>query len=108
MHITCSGIKGPLRPDPEFKCARCLGTARANDGMEVAEVEFCHLLDMLSAGCGCELAVITRCKCMWGKFCQLLLLLTNRNLPLITRGRMFSTFVRNLILHAAETLGHEG
>ena len=25
VHKKCSGIKGPLRPDPEFRCARCSG-----------------------------------------------------------------------------------
>ena len=61
----CSGIKGPLRPDPEFRYARCLGTARAIDEREVSEVEvgneklevvpeFCYLGDMLSAGGGCD------------------------------------------------------
>ena len=39
VHKKCSGIKGPLRPDPEFRCARCLGTARAIDEREVLEVE---------------------------------------------------------------------
>ena len=34
VHKKCSGIKGPLRPDPEFRCARCLGTARAIDEKE--------------------------------------------------------------------------
>ena len=34
VHKKCSGIKGPLRPDPEFRCARCLGTARAVDERE--------------------------------------------------------------------------
>ena len=67
VHKKCSGIKGPLRPDPEFRCARCLGTARAIDEREVSEVEvgneklevvpeFCYLGDMLSAGGGCEVA----------------------------------------------------
>ena len=65
VHKKCSGIKGPLRPDPEFRCARCLGTARAIDEREVSEVEvgneklkvvpeFCYLGDMLSAGAGCD------------------------------------------------------
>ena len=31
----CSGIKGPLRLDPEFRCARCPGTAWAIDEREV-------------------------------------------------------------------------
>ena len=39
MHKKCSGIKGPLCPDPEFRCIRCLGTARAIGGIEDTEVE---------------------------------------------------------------------
>ena len=58
---------------------------------------------MLSAGGGCGLAAEARCKCAWGKFPQLLPLLTNRNVPLITRGRVNSTCVRSVVLHAAET-----
>ena len=114
VHKKCSGIKGPLRPDPEFRCARCFGTARAIDEREVSEVEvgnkklevvpeFCYLGDMLSAGGGCELAAITRCKCAWGKFRQLLPLLTNCHLPLLTRGKVYSSCVRSVMLHAAET-----
>ena len=114
VYKKCSGIKGPLPPDPEFRCARCLGTARAIDEREVSEVEvgneklefvpeFCYLGDMLSAGGGCELAAITRCKCAWGKFRQLLPLLTNRHLPLLTRGKVYSSCVRSVMLHAAET-----
>ena len=114
IHKKCSGIKGPLHPDPDFRCARCLGKARSIDGQTVKEVkvddeklevvpEFCYLGDMLSAGGGCELAAETHCKCARGKFCQLLPLLTNRNVPLVTRGRVYSTCVRSVMLHAAET-----
>ena len=71
-----------------------LGTARPIDGRTVKEVkvddekldafpELCYLGDMISAGDGCELAVVTRCKCAWGKVRQLLPLLTNGNLPLL-------------------------
>ena len=49
---------------------------------------FCYLGDMLSAGGVCKLAAVTRCKCAWGKFRKLLPLLTNHNLPLVTRGRV--------------------
>ena len=108
VHKKCSGIKGPLRPDPEFRCARCLGTARAINEREVSEVEvgnkklevvpeFCYLGDMLSAGGGCELAAITCCKCAWGKFRQLLPLLTNRHLALLTRGKVYSSCVRSVM-----------
>ena len=63
--------------------------------------QICYLGD--SAGSGCELAAVTRCKCAWGKFRQLLPLLTNRNVPLDTRGRVYSKCVRSVMLHAAET-----
>ena len=65
--------------------------------------ECCYLGDMLSAGGFCELAAVTRCKCVWGKLRQLLPLLTNRDVPLVTRGRVDSTCVRSVMLHAAET-----
>ena len=31
VHKKCSGIKGRLLPDSVFRCAQCLGTARAID-----------------------------------------------------------------------------
>ena len=63
MHKKCKGIKGRLPPESEFRCARCLGTARAIDERQSLEVEvgnvklevvpeFCYLGDMLSAGGG--------------------------------------------------------
>ena len=114
VHKKCSGIKGRLLHENEFTCAPCLGTARAIDGRQTLEVEvgneklevvpeFCYLGDMLSAGGGCELAAITRCKCAWDKFRQLLPLLTNRQVPLLTRGKVYSSCVRSVMLHAAET-----
>ena len=65
VHKKCSGIKGRLLRESEFRCARCLGTARAIDGRQSLEVkvgneklevvpEFCYLGDMLSAGGGCN------------------------------------------------------
>jgi hypothetical protein len=39
VHKKCSGTKGPLRPDPQFRCARCLGTARQIDGRPIKEIE---------------------------------------------------------------------
>ena len=119
VHKNCSGIKGHLLPESEFTCARCLGTARAIYGRQSLEVEvgneklkvvpeFCYLGDMLSAGGGCELAAITSCKCAWGKFRQLLPLLTNCQVPLLTRGKVYSSCVRSVMLHAAETWAMKG
>ena len=73
-----------------------------NEKLEVVP-KFCYLGDMLSAG-GCfELAAITRCIYAWGKFRQLLPLFTNHQVPLLTRGKVYSSCVRSVMLHAAET-----
>ena len=45
----------------------------------------------------------THGKCAWGKFRQLLSLLTNCKVPLLTRGKVYSSCVRSMKLHAAET-----
>ena len=50
-----------------------------------------------------KLAAIARCKFAWGKFRQLLPLSTNRQVPLLTRGKVYSSCVRSVMLHAAET-----
>ena len=64
---------------------------------------FYNIFFLIFAGDGCELASIARCKCAWVKFRQLLPLLANRHLSLLTRGRVYSTCVRRAMLHAAET-----
>ena len=61
--------------------------------------DICYLGDMLSAGGCCELAAVTPCKCDKGKFCYL----PNHSLPLVDRGRVYSTCVKNVMPHAVET-----
>ena len=39
IHKKGNGIKGPLRPYPNFRCARCLGTARPIDRRTVKGVK---------------------------------------------------------------------
>ena len=114
VHKRCSGIEGVLKPDPNYICPRCKGTARPIDGRPIKEVpvgehklevvtEFCYLGDMLSSGGGCEVAATVRCKTAWGKFRELLPVLTNRHIPLSSRGRVYSTCVRSAMLHGSET-----
>jgi hypothetical protein len=59
--------------------------------------------ETLSAGGGCELAVINCCKCAWIKFRVLLPILTNRQIPLTTRCRVYSACVRSVMLYGSET-----
>ena len=113
IHKKCSGLK-QLVEDPTYRCARCLGVARAIDGRPMESVmvgddslevvdSFCYLGDMLCAGGGCSLAVTTRVKTAWKKFRELSPVLTTRHLSPKTRGRIYNTCVRSAMLHASET-----
>ena len=102
VHKACSGIKGRLKPDPEFTCSRCLGTARpinvqliknisiSEDTLDV-EPSFCYLGDMVSQGGGCLDGITTRIRCAWGKFRELLPLLTSSYIPLKKKGERAPT-----------------
>ena len=113
VHHKCTDTRGRLVEDPNFKCKRCLGTARPIDnrpaiefkvGDETLDVvdEFCYLGDMIGAGGGCNRAITTRVRCAWGKFRELLPLLTSKSISLHRRGHLFSTCVRRVLLHGAE------
>ena len=112
-HKNCSGIVGKLKPDPSFVCPRCCGLARPIDCRTVTEVLlngekldvvdcFCYLGDSVSPGGGCQVAVTTRIRCAWGKFRELLPLLTSRSMKSSTKGRMYNLYVRKAMSHASE------
>ena len=113
VHKKCSGLQR-LTPNPDYRCAQCMGNARPIDGRPQSEVQvgpdklevvasFCYLGDMLSAGGGCEMAVTTRVKTAWKKFRELLPVLTSRHLSYKARGHVYSSCVRSAMLHASET-----
>ena len=113
VHKKCSGLQR-LTPNPDYRCAPCMGNARPIDGRPQSEVQvgpdklevvasFCYLGDMLSAGGGCEMAVTTRVKIAWKKFRELLPVLTSRHLSYKTLGHVYSSCVRSAMLHASET-----
>ena len=92
----------------------CQGTARPLDGRPQKEVQvgpdklevvasFCYLGDMLSAAGGGELLTTTRVKTAWKKFEDLLPVLSSCHLSFKTCGRVYSSCVRNAMLHASET-----
>ena len=109
VHKKCCGISGGLKRDPSIRCARCLGTARPVDGRKITEVQmgndklevvtdFCYLGDMISAGGGCELSSITRCKSASS---------TSHQSPsfFTTRGQIYNTYIRAVMLYSSETWG---
>ena len=114
VHKKCSGVTGSLKSNPDYRCSRCKGTARPIDGrphnewllmqdkkLDVVD-SFCYLGDTIGAGGGCDLSVITRIRSAWGKFRELLPILTSRALSYITRGQIYSTYIRTVLLYASE------
>jgi len=65
--------------------------------------KFCYLGDMLSVDEDAIAVVEARIRIGWNKFRQLVLLLTNRDISLIRRGRLYSSCVRSSMLHGSET-----
>ena len=113
VHKKCTNIHGPLINVANFKCARCSGSARpidvrpfleiTLDGEVVEAVDcFCYLGDMIAGGGGCHHATTARIRSAWGKFRELLPLLTSRSLLLSTRGYLYDTCVRSVMTYGCE------
>jgi len=62
--------------------------------------KFCY---MLSVNGDADAAVEARIRAGWNKFKQLVPLHTNKDVSLIMRGRLYSSCVRNRMLHGSET-----
>ena len=91
VHKRCSGITKQLVADPNYICPRCKGEFRPIDGQTMTEVDvngtmldveatFCYLGDMLCSGAGCDSAIAANCCVAWGKFREVLPVLTSRHL----------------------------
>jgi len=73
-----------------------------NANLELVD-KFCYLGYMLSVDGDVGAAVETRIQIGWNKFRQLVPLLTNKDISLIVRGRLYSSCVRSSMLHGSET-----
>ena len=112
VHKRCSGIRSRLKADPNFKCRVCTGDLVQQvrpdplvlDGETLETVDtFCYLGDTISAGGGAGESVVTRIRCGWGKFRELLPVLTSKRFSLCKRGGLYGACVRSVILHGCET-----
>ena len=63
---------------------------------------FHDLGDTICPGGGCEQATSARTRAAWGKFCELLPLLTSTTISLAGRGKLYDSCVRGTLLHASE------
>jgi len=89
--------RGCVNPVTGTVCTRVGIGVNAN--LELVD-KFCYLGDMLSADG--DAAVETRIRIGWNKFRQLIPLLTNKDISLIVRGRMYNSHVRSSMMHASE------
>jgi len=113
VHKKCSGINGSMyKVMRSFICRCCLNAVistghtsvdiGATASPEVVD-KFCYLGDMLSVDGDADAAVEARVRIGWIKFRQLVPLLTNRDISLIRRGRLYSNCVQSSMLHVSET-----
>jgi len=73
-----------------------------NANLELVD-KFCYLGDMLSVDGDADAAVENRIQIGWNNFRQLVPLLTNKNMSLKVRRRLYSSCVRSSILLGSET-----
>ena len=74
---------------------------KGGHALEVVDT-FCYLGDTVSAGGGCKHGAIARAQSAWGKFRELLPLLTNRYITIKTHGKIFNVCVRSVLLYGSE------
>jgi len=66
--------------------------------MQILSVDkFCYLSDMLSVDGNADVAVETGIRIGWNKSRQLVSLLTNKDISLIVRGRLYGSCVRSSV-----------
>jgi len=94
-----------------FICTGCLNpvTSARRTSVDIgasAKLElmdkFCYLGDMMSVDGDADAAVEARIRIGWNKFSQLVPLLTNKDVSLIMRGRLYSSCVQSSMLHRSE------
>ena len=99
----CSATKGSMsKVAKSFICSGCLNPVTsagrtsvdigASTKLELVD-KFCYLGDMLSVDEDADAAVESRIRIGWNKFRQLVPLLTNKDVSLIMRGRLYSSCV---------------
>jgi len=93
----CSGCLNPVT-----SAGRTSVDIGASTKLELVD-KFCYLGDMLSVDGDADAAVEARIRIGWNKFRQLVPPLTNKDMSLIMRGRLYSSCVRSSMLHGSET-----
>ena len=77
---------------PETGTGRTSVDIGVNTNLELVD-KFCYLGDMLSVDVDAHAAVENRIRIGWNKFRQLIPLLTNKDISLKVRGRLYSGYM---------------
>jgi len=96
----CGKVRG--RVNPVTSAGRTSVDIGDSAKLELVD-KFCYLGDMLSVDGDADAAVESRIRIGWNKFRQLVPLLTNKDVSLIMRGRLYSSCVHTSVLHGNET-----
>ena len=113
-HKRCSGIKGRLKVDLNYRCPICLQGGKdekveesvlflGNDEKLECVDRFCYLSDMLASGGGADLYSRTRVWCAWNKCRELAPILTTRGASLKLKGKIYKACVRSVLIYGSET-----
>ena len=65
--------------------------------------KFCYLGDMLNGEGGANSATVTRVRCAWGKFRELAGILTQKEISLKLKGKVYAACVRSSMIYGCET-----
>ena len=95
--FTCKGCLNPVT-----NAGRTSVDIGASATLELVD-KFCYLGDMLSVEGDTDAAVEARIRDGWNKFRQLIPLLTNKDISLIRRGKLYSSCLQSSMLHGSET-----
>ena len=111
IHQRCSGLR-VVREDPDFRCKSCTDQDAPQqdeddtiqiDGDRIEEVkEFCYLGDLLDSEGSVERTARMRVAAAWRKWREISSLLTNKDIPLKHRGRVYDACIRSVLLYGGE------
>ena len=105
LSVSIASIRGiliNLSPRQSVGLSVCLSFQKVYC-MELVDM-FCYLGDMLSVDGDAVAAVETRIRIGWNKFRQLVPLLTNKDISLKVRGRLYSSYVQSSMLHGTPSV----
>ena len=114
IHKRCSGIKGKLKSNVDFRCRRCFEESPVGTVLQrEVEIEpnvklecvpkFCYLGDTLGADGGADEAARARVRCALAKFKELSPILAARGASYHMKGKICRACVQGVLTYGTKT-----